>query len=155
MLNYKISKNQKMFIIYHLFDTHSCPEDRGSAWINIWHSEVPEIPSEYFPGASGRSWTVASTVCVQLRRRATPLLPPPPSLPSTHCSPMRTRQAWLIAEGRGMDLSCLCVARCSLRRSCSQLSCNSTEHCSTRFHNPRGYGIDSGCRLYSHRYRGA
>ena len=76
-----------MSIIYHLFDTHSCPEDRGSAWINIWHSEVPEIPSEYFPGASGRSWTVALTtvrLCSQPRwSRCTH-----PSSPSTCCSPM-------------------------------------------------------------------
>ena len=48
-----------MFLIYYISDALSCPEDRSSAWVNMKHSEVPKIPPESFPGASGRSWTVA------------------------------------------------------------------------------------------------
>ena len=60
-----------------------------------------------------------------------------------------------LIEERRMDLYCLCVARRSLRRPCSQLSCNSMEYYSTRFHNLQGYGVVWGCRLHSHRYCGA
>ena len=72
----------------YISDTHSCPEDWSSAWINIKHSEVPEVPPEYFPGASGRSWTVALTA-VRLCSQPPWSRCTPPSSPPTHCSPMR------------------------------------------------------------------
>ena len=74
-----------MFIIYYVFDNHSCPEDRSSARINMKHSEVPEIPPEYFPEASGRSWTVAFTA-VRLCSQPWWSRCTSPSSPSTHCS---------------------------------------------------------------------
>ena len=67
---------------------HSCPEDRSSVRINIKHSEVPEIPPEYFPEASGRSWTVA-LAAVRLCSQPPWSRCTPPSSPPTHCSPMR------------------------------------------------------------------
>ena len=77
-----------MFIMCYIFDNHSCPEDRSREWINIKHSEVPEIPPESFPGASGRSWTVA-LAAVRLCSQPPWSRCTPPSSPPTHCSPMR------------------------------------------------------------------
>ena len=77
-----------MSITCHIFVIHSCPEDRSSAWINIKHSEFPEIPPECFPGVSGRSWTVA-LAAVRLCSQPPWSRCTPPSSPPTHCSPMR------------------------------------------------------------------
>ena len=77
-----------MSIIYYISGKHSCPEDWSSAWINIKHSEFPEIPPECFPGVSGRSWTVA-LAAVRLCSQPPWSRCTPPSSPPTHCSPMR------------------------------------------------------------------
>ena len=84
------------------------------------HSEVPEIPSESFSGASGRKLNSRS------RRRAsvfaTAVVTLHPSFLSTH--PLLTYvysvkyDDWLKSEKPG--LSCPCVVR---RRPCSELSC--------------------------------
>ena len=73
---------------------HSCPEDLSSARINMKHSEVPEIPPEYFPEASGRSCTVAFTA-VRLSSQPPCSRRSPPSLPSARSSPMRISLALL------------------------------------------------------------
>ena len=78
-----------MFIMCYISDTHSCPEDWSSAWINIKHSEFPEMPPECFPGASGRSWTVA-LAAVRLCSQPPWSRCTPPSSSPTHCSPMCT-----------------------------------------------------------------
>ena len=46
------------------------------------------------------------------------------------------------------------LACVSLGRPCSQLSCNSMEHCSTRFQNKQECRINSRCGLHSHGSRG-
>ena len=135
-----------MFLICYIYETHSCPEDRCSAWVNMKHSEVPEIPSESFPGASGRKLNSRS------RRRAsvfaTAVVTLHPSFLSTH--PLLTYvysvkyDDWLKSEEP--DLFCLCVIR---HRPCSQLSCNSMGIAARAFRTSRSVG----CRLYLHRSR--
>ena len=130
---------------------NSCPEDRSRFRINIKHSEVPEIPPEYFPGASGRSWTVAFTA-LRLRSqprwsRCTPSSSPPSSSPPTHCSPMRTPSStmtgWRV-KNRAF------LARVSLGAGHAlSFPANSMEHCSTRFQNLRECGINSRYGLHS------
>ena len=108
---------------------YSCPEDRSSAWINIKHSEVAEIHPECFPGASGRSWTVAFTavrLCLRTTvGRVAPLLPRPPPVARLWIFQQLCRSI----EERRMDLSYLRIVG---RRPCSQLSCNSKGHCVSR-----------------------
>ena len=131
-----------MSITCHKFVIHSCPEDRSSAWINIKHSEFPEIPPECFPGVSGRSWTVAFAavrLCSQPRwSRCLPLLYPLLAyayfIKYVNC--LKSEEWTFLA----------CV---SLGRPCSQLSYNSMEHCSTRFQNLRECGVNSRYGLHS------
>ena len=122
-----------MFLIYYISDTHSCPEDRSSVRVNMKHSEVPEIPPESFPGASGRSWTVALTA-VRLCSQPPWSRCTPPSSPPTHCSPMRTPSSTMtgwrvenltflacVSLGTGHALSFL-VTRWVLRHALSELA---------------------------------
>ena len=118
-----------MLITCNISVIHSCPEDRSSIWINMKHSEIPEIPRECFPGVSGQSWTVALTavrLCSQPRSsRCTP-----PSSPPTHCSPMRiptsTMTGWglknrtflaCVLLGAGHALSFLATRRSTAARA--------------------------------------
>ena len=135
-----------MFLIYYISDTHSCPEDRSSVWVNMKHSEVPEIPPESFPGASGRSWIVAFTA-VRLRSQPRWSRCTSSSSPPTHCSPMRTPSStmtgWRV-KNRAF------LARVSLGAGHAlSFPANSMEHCSTRFQNLRECGINSRYGLYS------
>ena len=101
-----------MFIIYYIFGTHSCPEDWSSAWIKIKHSEFPEIPPECFPGASGRSWTVALAT-VRLCSQPPWSRCTPPSSPPTHFSPMRiplsTMTGWRVKNRTFLACVSLCT----------------------------------------------
>ena len=132
-----------MSITCHIFVIHSCPEDRSSAWINIKHSEFPEIPPECFPGVSGRSWTVAFAavrLCSQPRwsRCTTPSSPLPITRLCIFHQICRSIEEWR------MDLTCLCIAR---RRPCSKLSCNSMEHYGTRFQNSEECGMNEKAEI--------
>ena len=128
-----------MFITCHIFDINSCPEDQSSIWINMKHSEVPEIPRECFPAVSGRSWTVAfATVrlCSQPRwSRCTTSSSPSTCIFHQIC---RSIEEWRI------DITCLCIAR---RWPCSKLSCNSMEHYSTRFQNSQECGMNEKAEI--------
>ena len=121
---------------------HSCPEDQSSALVNMRHSEVPEIPPESFPGASGRSWTVGASVFATAVVTLHPsFLSPYPLL--TYAYSVKCDD-WLKSEEP--DLFCLCVIR---HRPCSQLSCNSMGIAARAFRTSRSVG----CRLYLHRSR--
>ena len=116
-----------MFITYHIFVIHSCPEDRSSAWINIKHSEFPEIPRECFPGVSGRSWQSLSPPCVCVRNhggRAEPLLP---LLYPLLAYAYSVKYVNCLKSEEWTFLACV-----SLGRPCSQLYCNSKGHCVSR-----------------------
>ena len=110
------------------------------------HSEVPEIPSESFPGASGRKLNSRS------RRRAsvfaTAVVTLHPSFLSTH--PLLTYvysvkyDDWLKSEKPGLSCPCALGAGHAL-----SFPANSMEHCSTRFQNLRECGINSRYGLHS------
>ena len=137
-----------MSITCHIFVIHSCPEDRSSVWINIKHSEFPEIPRECFPGVSGRSWQSLSPPCVCVRNhggRAEPLLP---LLYPLLAYAYFVKYVNCLKSEEWTFLACV-----SLGRPCSQLSYNSMEHCSTRFQNLQACGINPRCRRYLHRSR--
>ena len=133
-----------MSITCHIFVIHSCPEDRSSVWINIKHSEFPEIPRECFPGVSGRSWQSLSPPCVCVRNhggRAEPLLP---LLYPLLAYAYFVKYVNCLKSEEWTFLACV-----SLGRPCSQLSYNSMEHCSTRFQNLRECGVNSRYGLHS------
>ena len=135
-----------MSITCHIFVIHSCPEDRSSAWINIKHSEFPEIPPECFLGVSGRSWTVA-LAAVRLCSQPPWSRCTPPSSSPTHCSPMctpsSTMTGWRV-KNRAF-LACVSLGA----GHALSFPANSMEHCSTRFQNLRECGINSRYGLHS------